>query len=141
MGNTININTYRKHRRYSGQLDYEETAGIKEKYEIAAAIIDELFVRAEKCILESGFNPADFDLVNEFTDDILRADLGEFFAGGEEALFLAYKANVDGISYYVESLANIDGEDVVFDTTFIKDDGNERLAYEDGKWIQGPDVD
>ena len=141
MGKTININTYRKRRRHSGQLDYEETADIKEKYEIAAAIIDELFVRAERCILESGFNPADFNLVNEFVDDILRADLGEFFVGGEEALFLAYKATVKGIAYYVDSLANVDGENVIFDTTFVKDDGNERLAYEDGRWVPGPVAD
>ena len=141
MSVSINFNAYRRRKKHSGQLHYEETADIKEKYEIVAAIIDELFVQAEKCILESGFNPADFELIDEYSDNILKLDLGEFFDGGEEALSLAYKATVDGVDYAVESSANSDGEGAIFNATFVKYDGSEWLAYEDGIWVQGPGSD
>ena len=141
MGVSINLNAYRRRKQHSGQLHYEETANIKEKYEIATAIIDELFVQAEKSILECGFNPADFELIDEYADELLKADLGEFFAGGEEALSLAYKAKVDGVYYAVDSFASIEGDYVIVDTVFVKYDGSEWLAYEDGAWVQGPGPD
>ena len=141
MSKVININTYRKRKIHSGQRDYEATAAVKDKFEIAAGIIDELFLCAEDCIRECGFEPSAFTLDKESAKGCLYADLNEFFAGGEETLSLTYEAVIGGVRYAVVSDACADGEEVEFNTTFVKWDGEEWLEYADGNWVQGPGPD
>ena len=128
MSKVININTYRKRKIHSGQMDYEATAAVKDKFEIAAGIIDELFLCAEDRIRECGFEPSAFRLDKESAKGCLYADLNEFFAGGEETLSLTYEAVIGGVRYAVVS-------------TFVKWNGEEWLEYADGNWAQGPGPD
>lgn len=138
MGKTVSIDTYRIHKQHTGLLDYGETAEIRERYEIVAAIIDELFVQAEECILECGFNPADFSIIYEFADDLLGADLIEVFDKGTETLILAYKTSIDGVEYSVNSSARVDGDNVCYDTEFIRFDDRGWFLYKDGSWVLAP---
>ena len=141
MGKVVNINTYRHKKKHPGQMNYDATFEVKDKLEIAAAIIDELFLQAEECIRECGFNPADFTILEQTARDCLAADLNEFFASGEETLSLTYEAVIGGIRYAVVSDACADGDEVEFTTTFVKWDGDEWLEYADDSWHQGPGPD
>lgn len=141
MSKVININTYRNKKKHSGQMDYDATAAVKDKFEIAAALIDELFLCAEECIRESGFDPSAFTLNEESAKGCLYTDLNEFFAGGEETLSLTYEAVIGGIRYAVVSDACADSDEVEFNTVLVKWDGEEWLEYANGSWHQGPGPD
>ena len=141
MSKVINISSYRKRKNLTGQMDYESTWAVRDKFEIAACIIDELFLCAEDRIRECGFEPSAFRLDKESAKGCLYADLNEFFAGGEETLSLTYEAVIGGVRYAVVSDACADGEEVEFNTTFVKWDGEEWLEYADGNWAQGPGPD
>ena len=138
MSKVISISSYRKQKTHPKQMDYESTWAIKDKFELASCIIDELFLAAEECIRDCGFNPADFSLDDKAAKSCLSTDLNEFFEGGEEALELTYTANIDGTRYAVVSDASVEGEDVLFNTAFVKWNGREWLEYADGRWGQGP---
>lgn len=141
MSKIINISSYRKRKKLSGQMDYESTWAIRDKFEIAACIIDELFLSAEDYIKDCGFEPASFSLIDDTARGCLFADLNEFFEGGEETLSLTYDANIGGIRYAVVSDASVSGNEIYFETTFVKWDGEEWLEYADGHWVQGPGPD
>lgn len=141
MSKVVNINTYRHKKKHPGQMNYDATFEVKDKLEIAAAIIDELFLQAEECIRECGFNPADFTIIEETARDCLAADLNEFFDGGEEVLNIMYDAEIDGVRYTVDATAQVTGDGVSFDVMFLKQDGGEWLEYVDGHWVKGPGAD
>lgn len=138
MSKIVNISSYRNRTKRTGQMEYEATWEVRDKFEIAACVIDELFLCAEDCIRSCGFEPGDFSLIDETARGCLYADLNEFFAGGEETLSLTYDACVGGVRYAVVAEAGVDKEEIYFDTTFVKWDGEEWLEYVDGRWEQGP---
>lgn len=141
MSKVINISSYRKRKNLTGQMDYESTWAVRDKFEIAACIVDELFISAEEYIRDCGFDPAVFSLVDDTARGCLYADLNEFYEGGEETLSLAYDAVVGGVRYAVVADASVSDDEIYFNTIFVKWDGEEWLEYADGNWIQGPGPD
>ena len=139
----INLEEIRKMKKnlIPNHMSYNSTDVIRDRFVMASYIIDMLFIEAEDYLKYAGFNPEDFSLIEEYGKACLAADLNEFFAGGEEALCLAYEAYIDGTRYCVVVSAMVSGNEVSADSVIVKWDGKEWLARNGDFWERGPGAD
>ena len=140
----INLDDFRKKpKRGVGQMNYDATYEVKDRFDMATYVVDYLFGEAEDSIKEAGLNPTKFSLIPEYAQKCLATDLDRFFNGDEEAMVLAYQAVIDAQRYVVVVEAMVEEDIFEIESTVVKWDGKTWLAYNftNGLWEEGPGSD
>ena len=143
MAKVIRLNEFKKKaqniKSQKEYLPYEDVDEINEKLRLLPFIVDEVFLCIEESLTNAEFDVGSFRLSSRA--DVMDMNISEFFAGGEEALVIAFESNIKGTNYCAVGSAMVDGEEVSFDCDIVKWDGEEWLALADGDWVQGPGAD